>query len=137
MIFECRRYTLAPGRMGDFIALQHRRGFDGPNAGFISRAIGYFETVTGTPEQIVHLYRYDSYEDWIEKLHGLYAIPGLAFYFTEARALVERQETGFFQPAPLADLCPLWHGETDWLPGPGQGALGSRRDARPRGRGDA
>ena len=120
MIFECRRYTLAAGRMGDFIALQHRRGFDGPNAGFISRVIGYFETVTGTPEQIVHLYRYDSYEDWIEKLHGLYAIPGLAFYFTEARALVERQETGFFQPAPLADLCPLWHGETDWLPGPGQ-----------------
>ena len=120
MIFECRRYTLQPGRTGDFIDLQHRRGFDGPNAGFISRVIGYFETVTGTPEQIVHLYRYDSYEDWIEKLHGLYAIPELAFYFTEARALVERQETNFFQPAPVAGLCPLWHGETDWLPGPGQ-----------------
>ena len=120
MIFECRRYTLQPGRMGDFIDLQHRRGFDGPNAGFISRVIGYFETVTGTPEQIVHLYRYDSYEDWIEKLHGLYAIPELAFYFTEARAMVERQETNFFQPAPVAGLCPLWHGETDWLPGPGK-----------------
>ena len=120
MIFECRRYTLQPGRMGDFIDLQHRRGFDGPNAGFISRVIGYFETVTGTPEQIVHLYRYDSYEDWIEKLHGLYAISELAFYFTEARAMVERQETNFFQPAPVAGLCPLWHGETDWLPGPGK-----------------
>ena len=120
MIFECRRYTLQPGRTGDFIDLQHRRGFDGPNAGFISRVIGYFETVTGTPEQIVHLYRYDSYEDWIEKLHGLYAIPELAFYFTEARAMVERQETDFFQAAPVADLCPLWHGETDWLPGPGK-----------------
>lgn len=120
MIFECRRYTLQPGRMGDFIDLQHRRGFDGPNAGFISRVIGYFETVTGTPEQIVHLYRYDSYEDWIEKLHGLYAISELAFYFTEARAMVERQETNFFQPAPVAELCPLWHGETDWLPGPGK-----------------
>lgn len=118
MIFECRRYTLQPGRTGDFIDLQHRRGFDGPNAGFISRVIGYFETVTGTPEQIVHLYRYDSYEDWIEKLHGLYAIPELAFYFTEARAMVDRQETNFFQPAPVAELCPLWHGETDWLPGP-------------------
>ena len=106
--------------MGDFIDLQHRRGFDGPNAGFISRVIGYFETVTGTPEQIVHLYRYDSYEDWIEKLHGLYAIPELAFYFTKARAMVERQETNFFQPAPVAGLCPLWHGETDWLPGPGK-----------------
>ena len=120
MIFECRRYTLQPGRMNDFIALQHRRGFDGPNAGFISRVIGYFETVTGTPEQIVHLYRYDSYEDWIEKLHGLYGIPELGFYFTEARAMVDRQETGFFQSAPIAGLSPLWHGETDWLPGPGQ-----------------
>ena len=120
MIFECRRYTLQPGRTGDFIDLQHRRGFDGPSAGFISRVIGYFETVTGTPEQIVHLYRYDSYEDWIEKLHGLYAIPELAFYFTEARAMVDRQETNFFQPAPVAELCPLWHGETDWLPGPGK-----------------
>ena len=120
MIFECRRYTLQPGRMGDFVALQHRRGFDGPSAGFVSRVIGYFETVTGTPEQIVHLYRYDGYEDWIEKLHGLYAIPELAFYFTEARAMVDRQETGFFQPAPMAELCPLWHGEADWLPGPGR-----------------
>ncbi len=120
MIFECRRYTLQPGRMEEFVALQHRRGFDGPNAGFISRVIGYFETVTGTPEQVIHLYRYDSYEDWIEKLHGLYAIPELGFYFTEARAMVDRQETGFFQPAPVAELCPLWHGETDWLPGPGQ-----------------
>ncbi|MDE0057709.1 MAG: NIPSNAP family protein, partial [Defluviicoccus sp.] len=84
------------------------------------RVIGYFETVTGTPEQIVHLYRYDSHADWIEKLHGLYAVPELAFYFTEARAMVDRQETDFFQPAPLGELCPLWHGETDWLPGTGR-----------------
>ena len=137
MIFECRRYTLAPGRMGDFIALQHRRGFDGPNAGFISRAIGYFETVTGTPEQIVHLYRYDSYEDWIEKLHGLYAIPGLAFYFTEARALVERQETGFFPARPARRSVPAMARRDRLAARAGKGALGSRRDARPRGRGDA
>ena len=120
MIFECRRYTLQPGRMGAFLDLQHRRGFDGPSAGFISRVVGYFETVTGTPEQIVHLYRYDGYEDWIEKLHGLYTVPEIAFYFTEARAMVDRQETNFFQPAPLGALNPLWHGGADWLPGTGQ-----------------
>ncbi len=120
MIFESRRYTLQPRRMEDFVALQHRRGFGGPCAGFLSRLIGYFETVTGTPEQVVHLYRYDSFEDWIEKLHGLYDVPEIAFYFTEARAMIDRQEADFFQPAPLAGLCPLWHGDADWLPGPGQ-----------------
>ncbi len=119
MIFERRRYTPQPGKLADFMALQHARGFDGPSAGFLSRLIGYFITATGPADQVVHLYRYDDHADWIDKLHGLYGIAEMESYFTGARAALAEQETDFFQPAPIAALNPLWSEGNDWLPGSG------------------
>jgi hypothetical protein len=120
MIFERRRYTAKPGKLADFVALQHARGFDGPSAGLMSRVIGYFVTVTGPVDQIVHLYRYDDHADWIDKLHGMYGIEALGFYFTGARAALAEQDTDFFQSSPIAALNPLWSDGNDWLPGPGK-----------------
>ena len=119
MIFERRKYTPKPGKLADFMALQHQRGFDGPSAGFLSRLIGYFVTISGPIEQVFHLYRYDDHADWIDKLHGMYGVAELGFYFTGARAALAEQETDFFQAAPIAALNPLWSDGNDWLPGPG------------------
>lgn len=117
MIFERRRYTLRPGQYDEFIRLQHMRGFDGPFARVVERVIGYFISVSGPVEQIVHLYRYDDFDDWIDRLHGLYGIPEMATYFTGARAILKEQEVEFFRHAPIDELTPLWNGTTDWLPG--------------------
>jgi len=116
MIFERRRYTTKPGKLADFMALQNARGFDGPSAGFLSRLIGYFVTLTGPVDQVFHLYRYDDHADWVDKLHGMYDIEALGFYFTGARAALAGQDTDFFQSSPIAALDPLWSDGSDWLP---------------------
>jgi NIPSNAP protein len=119
MIFERRRYTLRPGKYDEFIRLQHERGFGGPFAAVMERLIGYFIGVTGPTEQIVHLYRYDDFEDWIDRLHGLYGIAEMEPYFVGARAVLSEQDIAFFRPAPIAELTPLWNDAADWLPGTG------------------
>ena len=119
MIFERRRYTLRPGQYDEFIRLQHERGFDGPFARVVERVIGYFISVSGPVEQIVHLYRYDDFEDWIDRLHGLYGIPEMEPYFTGARAILAEQDVDFFRHAPIDVLTPLWNNAADWLPGQG------------------
>ena len=101
MIFERRRYTLRPGQYDEFIRLQHERGFDGPFARVVERVIGYFISVSGPVEQIVHLYRYDDFDDWIDRLHGLYGIPEMEPYFTGARAILAEQDVEFFRHAPI------------------------------------
>jgi hypothetical protein len=119
MIFERRRYTLRPGQYDEFIRLQHERGFDGPFARVVERVIGYFISVSGPVEQIVHLYRYDDFDDWIDRLHGLYGIPEMAPYFTGARAILAEQDVDFFRHAPIDELTPLWNDAADWLPATG------------------
>ena len=108
MIFERRRYTLRPGQYDEFIRLQHERGFDGPFARVVERVIGYFISVSGPVEQIVHLYRYDDFDDWIDRLHGLYGIPEMEPYFIGARAILAEQDVEFFRHAPIDELTPLW-----------------------------
>lgn len=119
MIFERRRYTLRPGKYDEFIRLQHERGFDGAFGRVLERLIGYFISVSGPVDQIVHLYRYDDFADWIDRLHGLYGIPEMEPYFVGARAALLDQEIEFFNRAPIDELTPLWNETADWLPGPG------------------
>jgi hypothetical protein len=118
MIFERRRYTAREGMFDEFIRLQHVRGFDGAIGAIMARLIGYFSTVSGASEQFVHLYRYDDFADWVDRLHGLYGAAELEPYFRAVRPILSKQETDFFVAAPIDDLIPLWSGENDWLPGP-------------------
>lgn len=119
MIFERRRYTLRPGKYDEFIQAQRTRGFGGPFAPVAERLIGYFVTISGPTEQIVHLYRYDDFADWIDRLHGLYGVAELQPYFLKVRPILSEQETEFFNRAPIDALTPLWNDAADWLPGPG------------------
>jgi hypothetical protein len=120
MIFERRRYTARAGMHDEFIRLQRVRGFDGAIGAIMARLIGYFTTVSGASEQFVHLYRYDDFTDWLNRLHGLYGVPELEPYFRDVRPILSSQETDFFLPAPIDDLVPLWSGRNDWLPDSGR-----------------
>ena len=119
MIFERRRYTARAGMHDEFIRLQQARGFDGAIAAIMARLIGYFTTVSGASEQFVHLYRYDDFDDWVTRLHGLYGVAELEPYFRAVRPILIRQQTEFFLPAPIDELNPLWSAGEDWLPGAG------------------
>ena len=116
MLIEHRMYTLKAGCMDSFWQAQHDRGYQLIRP-ILERLIGYFSTTSGPENQIVHLYRYDSYEDWQERVQGLYKEAGLEAYFKAARPLIIEQENKFLVPAPLAALTPYWGNGNDWFPG--------------------
>ncbi len=115
MLIERRAYTMRPGRMEDFIAAQFARGFGPPMSRVLDRLIGYFRTVSGPTDQMVHLWRFDGFDDWTARLHGLYGRPELEPYFKTVRSLMLAQENAFLVPAPLPQLTPYWGNGNDWL----------------------
>lgn len=120
MLFEQRIYTLKPGTIADFWQAQRDRGFELVRP-ILERQVGYFSAASGAADQVVHLYRYDDFNDWQQRLHGLYGVSELEPYFKRVRALMLAQENKFLVPVPVSELCPYWGNGKDWLPD--QGAL--------------
>ncbi|MDR3097474.1 MAG: NIPSNAP family protein [Paraburkholderia sp.] len=118
MLIEHRVYTLAPGAEASFWGTQRERGEHGLSP-ILERLIGTYATRSGEADQIVSLYRYDSFEDWQTRLFGLYRQDALQAYFRSVRALIKHQESQFLVPAPLRELTPHWGNGRDWLPGNG------------------
>lgn len=112
MLIEKRTYTLRPGCTPAFWRTQEARGFSLVRP-ILERLIGYFWMQDGPREQIVHLYRFDSYEDWVARLHGLYTVPELMPYFAAVRPLMLAQENEFLASAPLRELTPHWGNGND------------------------
>jgi hypothetical protein len=115
MLIEYRAYTLRPGNIPAFWSAQAMRGFDPTTRPIMARLIGYFTEAYGFSDRIVHLWRFDSYEDWITRLHG--NDPSREAYFKVVRPLMLAQENSFMLPAPVPALTPLWGNGRDWLPG--------------------
>lgn len=115
MLFEQRCYTLKPGTTTAFWQAQVERGFELVEP-IQQRLVGYFSNVSGPVDQVTHLYRYDSFDDWENRLHGLYAVSALQPYFRSVRALMTAQQNQFFAVAPVAQLNPLWGQGRDWIP---------------------
>jgi hypothetical protein len=118
VLIERRCYTLKTGSLSAFWRAQNDRGYESVRP-ILDRLIGYFSAVSGPADQVVHLYRYDDFDDWQSRLHGLYAVPGLEPYFKTVRALMTSQANAFLKPAPLDALSPIWNGSRDWLPAHG------------------
>ncbi|WP_322057927.1 NIPSNAP family protein [Paraburkholderia sp. J63] len=126
MLIEHRVYTLAPGTEASFWDAQHERGEHGLRP-ILDRLIGTYAARSGATDQIVSLYRYDSFEDWQTRLFGLYRQAELQPYFRAVRPLIRHQESRLLAPAPLSELTPLWSNSgRDWLPAHGPVFTSSR-----------
>ncbi len=127
MILEHRAYTMLPGLHERFYELQVERGFDAIKP-VLDRLIGYFSTVSGPMEQVVHLYAFASLEDWRDRLQGLYDVPELLPYFEKVRPIMLQQENHVLLPAPVEALSPHFKAEEFWqrTDGPLDGATGMR-----------
>jgi hypothetical protein len=113
MILEHRAYTMQAGNLERFYETQVERGFDVISP-VLDRLIGYFSTVTGPLEQVVHLYAFDSLEDWRDRLHGLYGIPELEPYFKKVRPIMLAQENHVLLPSPIPKLTPHFALDQYW-----------------------
>ncbi|WP_175776064.1 NIPSNAP family protein [Burkholderia anthina] len=117
MLIERRTYTLQPGMLSDFWDAQQLRA-DGLSP-ILQRLIGAFAPVSGMPESVVCLYRYDDFADWQARLGGLPGDARLAAYFARVRPMILRQENEFLVPAGVDRATPMWGNGNDWLPGHG------------------
>ena len=75
----------------------------------LERNIGYFSAVTGSSEEVVHLYRFDSLDQW-DALYKAYYKAQSADYFALVRPWMLRQENSFLAPPPIASLAARWTG---------------------------
>jgi hypothetical protein len=116
MLFERRAYTLRPGSEEAYWALQRRWNTPASFRPLLERNLGFFAMAAGDAERIVHLYRWDSYDDAKQRL-GEIVTPERMEYFAAARNLLLRQENAYLDRAPLPELSPLWNEKRDWLPG--------------------
>ena len=62
MIVDMRIYTVKPGQVGDFVAFYREFGWPLQQK-YLSRCLGWFTGSDGQPNQIVHLWGYDSLAD--------------------------------------------------------------------------
>ena len=106
MLFERRAYRiLRPGAALDFWKMQRKWNTPRTVPRYFERCVGYFETVAGGANEIVHYYRYNSYDDWRSRLYGMYT-PERAEYFASARALFTSQNNMFLIRPPCRTLLP-------------------------------
>jgi hypothetical protein len=116
MLFERRAYTLRPGCEQTFWQLQRQWNTPKTFRPMLERNLGYFAVAAGPAECVIHLYRWDDYDDGKRRLAAM-ATPERAEYYATARALLLAQESILLDRAPIAELNPLWNGDRDWLPG--------------------
>lgn len=103
MIYEQRIYTFHPGKLAEFwsiylpdpLALQRR---------ILGDLVGYFTVETGTLNQVVHLWRYASYEDRLQRRAALGKEPLWKEYVARMTPLVQRQESSILLPTAFSPL---------------------------------
>ena len=118
MIIEYRAYTMKVGNLNKFYQAQIDRGFDGVMAPLMRESlIGYFITISGPVEQVIHLYSFENLEEWRDRYDKIYSIDELQNYFYMVRPLIQAQENTFLVPAPISSASSLFNNEYCWKRG--------------------
>ena len=101
MIVNIRTYTLVPRKLPDYLKLfeelampvMRRHGLE---------LMGYYTSVVGPQNQLVHLWRYDSLADMEQKRSARDADPDWLAFQKRTEGLVLMQEDKVMKPAPFS-----------------------------------
>src|ERR1700730_12788193 len=101
-LYELRTYTLRVGAMAEAVKLYQELGFPAlQKGGQDKKLVGYFQSDTGTINQLVHLWKFDDDADRRAHWAAVYAnkdfVEGFAAHF---RPLVLSQEVKLLTAAP-------------------------------------
>ena len=104
MIVDLRIYTCLPNKVADFVALYEKEGWDIQKK-HLGRCYGWFTTIEGELNTIVHMWAYDDQADRERRRAAMAADPAWAAYLkkvAETGALVQMQNrivkpTDFFE----------------------------------------
>jgi NIPSNAP protein len=101
-LYELRTYTLHVGKMAEAVKLYQEIGFPAlQKGGQDKKLVGYFQSDTGTINQLVHLWKFDDDADRRAHWTGLSANKDFAEGFaSKFRPLLMTQEVKLLHPAP-------------------------------------
>jgi hypothetical protein len=101
-LYELRTYTLHVGKMAEAVKLYQEIGFPAlQKGGQDKKLVGYFQSDTGTINQLLHLWKFDDDADrrahWVAVYANRDFVEGFASKF---RPLLMTQEVKLLQAAP-------------------------------------
>ena len=104
MIVDLRIYTTRPGKLAAFVKLYREHAWELQRK-HLGDCIGWYTTVEGTLNQVVHLWRYDSQADREARRTSMAADPAWGDYLrvSEEAGLLVTQENRILKPT---DFCP-------------------------------
>lgn len=103
VIIDERTYTCHPGKVGTFLEVYQRLGkpVQWP---ILGDPIGFFVTEVGELQQVVHLWRYDSFADREIRRAKLAAEPAFGEYLAAALPLLAKMENRILTPTAFSPL---------------------------------
>ena len=105
MIVDHRTYTLFPGKVGPFLDVFEREGLP-LYSHYCGKLIGYYVAESGTLNQLIHLWAYESVEDRERRRAELYGDPKWADFLATALPLVMSQESRLLKPTRFSPGMP-------------------------------
>jgi hypothetical protein len=100
MIVEMRTYTLVPGKTAAYFALYEAEGLAAQRE-HLGDMLGYYAVEIGHVNSVVHLWRYDSFDDRTRRRDALKADSRWQAYVTKMLPFLVDQESKIMTPAPF------------------------------------
>lgn len=103
MIFDVRTYDIAPGKLKDYVEIfgtyakpvSDRHGIE---------MVAFFTSQIGRLNQVVHIYKYDSLNQFEERRAARETDPDWAVYRQKNAGMIVRQEDKIMGGAPFSPL---------------------------------
>ena len=91
---EMRTYDLKVGSAGQYGELYRNEGYV-IQSGHLGEPVGYYVTEVGELNQIIHMWKYESFEERTEKRTALFADPVWLAYVAKVGPMVLKQKNMF------------------------------------------
>lgn len=95
-LIDYRVYTIAPRKMGEFVEVFSRLAMPILKE-TLGTPLGFYTTLVGKQNQFVHLWGYDSLEDYEKRCAARDAHPDFAKYLAASGHLIVAQETSLIR----------------------------------------
>lgn len=103
MIYEERTYSLQTGKTGTYLNLLESEGL-AIQKQFLGKLAGYFTTESGTLNQVVHIWAFESFEDRAQRRKNLWADPAWNEYADRILPLITKMENRFLIPTAFSPM---------------------------------
>ena len=105
MIVDMRIYTTRPGKLAAFVALYKEYGWPLQQK-YLGRCLGWYTTVEGPLNQVIHMWAYDSLADREARRSAMGADPEWKVFLQrgEELGLLVAQENRFLKPTDFSPV---------------------------------